>query len=695
MARFPLRHLPALDGLRGLAVAGVLLFHAGHLSGGYLGVDLFFVLSGFLITTLLLTEWDSDGTISLRRFWLRRARRLLPAVFVVLLGVVAYAVFVADPVELDGIRWDSVATLAYVANWRAILTGDGYWDLFTVPSPLEHTWSLAIEEQFYLVWPLVVLGLLRWARPRGRWTATGEGRLSDHQAATVLAVALGGVALLGAWALWLFEPGGDATRVYLGTDTRAPAVLLGAALAAWLQWRGPATGRARTALEVGALVAVVGLGWAWTSLEGRDELLYRGGLLAAGAAVVVVIASVVNPRGGPIAAVLSFAPLRWLGLISYGLYLWHWPVFITVRRQLPDLDGWSLAAVQLACSLVPALLSYHFVEQPIRRHGLAGLPKRVLAPAVAAVTMILVVVGTVPPTDPGSGLLAGDERGAEAELPPPIEPVTTPSPPSTTEAHGAPATSIPAEGETPRVMVVGDSVAFYLGQALVAEQGALGVEVANRGVIACGLSRAPRIRYPDGGIGQARPECDTWPERWAADVAAFRPHVVVLLIGNPPSGDPEVDGRFVPPCSEAFDEWYTAEVTEAIEVLGSAGATVAVATAPYSRFAFRPDDLDERTDCVNDLYRRAVREHGAGSVLVELDEWVCPDDCLEEVDGVVLRPDGVHLEGDGATLAVQWLLPEVLTRAGIPMASTAPSSPPTSMSPPPPPSPSIATSAPG
>src|SRR5712692_9104137 len=151
--------LRALDGLRGAAVVAVLLFHAGHLVGGYLGVDLFFVLSGFLITGLLLGEWGRSGRVGLGGFWARRARRLLPALFVMLGGGAAYAAFVASPTQLAGIRADAVATLGYVANWRSILSGHSYWTIFSAPSPLAHTWSLAIEEQFYLAWPLIVVGL--------------------------------------------------------------------------------------------------------------------------------------------------------------------------------------------------------------------------------------------------------------------------------------------------------------------------------------------------------------------------------------------------------------------------------------------------------------------------------------------------------------------------------------------------------
>src|SRR4051812_35424451 len=162
---------PALDGIRGVAVAAVLLFHAGHLRGGYLGVDLFFTLSGFLITSLLLAEARAHGTVRLGAFWSRRARRLLPALGVLLIGVALYARLAARPDELDRIRWDGVWTALYAANWRAVVAKASYWSMFTAPSPLQHTWSLAIEEQFYLVWPIIVVAIARRARDAARATA--------------------------------------------------------------------------------------------------------------------------------------------------------------------------------------------------------------------------------------------------------------------------------------------------------------------------------------------------------------------------------------------------------------------------------------------------------------------------------------------------------------------------------------------
>ena len=243
---------------------GVLGFHAGDwLTGGYLGVDLFFVLSGFLITSILLAEHRAAGRIDLRAFWIRRARRLLPAVALLMPAIALYARFFAAPADRIRIRWDGIATLAYVANWRAIFAHRSYWDLFSAPSPLEHTWSLAIEEQFYVLWPLLVGAVL------------ARGRNAPRRMLVVSIV----LALASAIAMFvLFNPGAT-TRAYLGTDTRGAAILVGAALAAWMAPLdgAPKSLRAVRAIDAMALVAAAGIGFAWFRLDGRSPFLYRGG----------------------------------------------------------------------------------------------------------------------------------------------------------------------------------------------------------------------------------------------------------------------------------------------------------------------------------------------------------------------------------------------------------------------------------
>ncbi|MGN6693290.1 MAG: acyltransferase family protein, partial [Aquihabitans sp.] len=325
-------HVPALDGLRGAAVAAVVAFHLGYLDGGYLGVDLFFTLSGFLITRLLIAEHRTTGGIALGAFLSRRARRLMPALLVMLAAVALVTNFWGSTSDYAKVRGDSLATLAYVANWRSVLADNNYWALFSRPSPLQHTWSLAIEEQFYLVWPLLVAGVFAGVVA---WRTKRHGGSPHEHRTSALTWLLGitiGIALLSAAAAALAPEGtSGVNRIYFGTDTRVASILFGAALALIIARFGEVRpGRPRQALEAGAVVAVIGLAVAWWSLSGTSGFLYDGGLALCGLAAALIIAALSHSQPGLLAKGLSFRPLCYLGLISYGVYLWHWPVITTI-----------------------------------------------------------------------------------------------------------------------------------------------------------------------------------------------------------------------------------------------------------------------------------------------------------------------------------------------------------------------------
>ena len=373
-----LRYQPALDGVRALAVTAVLLFHGGvaFLPGGFLGVDAFFVLSGFLITSLLLAEHARNGRIALAAFWGRRARRLLPALLVLLVAVAAVERTVLPPVELRLLRWDALAALGYLANWRMVDRGTGYFVDTAAPSPLQHTWSLGIEEQFYLLWPVLVVALLA-IRPVSR------------SRAAMLAVCAGGV-VASAVVATAFYRAGDIDRAYFGTDARAQALLVGCALAVVLRRpavvdpdrdAGAVTARAaswqpRWALALGALGAAVGTGWLWTHAHGTSPWLYQGGLALAALAVGLVLTQVQLQPNALLPRVLSLSPLVWLGKISYGVYLWHWPVFQFVTADRSNLGGTALLGARLGLTLFIATISYLVVEcrsaRPLGRGGLDG-----------------------------------------------------------------------------------------------------------------------------------------------------------------------------------------------------------------------------------------------------------------------------------------------------------------------------------
>ena len=348
-----LAYRPGLDGLRALAVAAVFLYHAnvGWMPGGFLGVDLFFVLSGYLITSLLLHEFSADGTIDLARFWIRRARRLFPAVALVILFALLATLIIARD-DLGRTRADALSAVVYLTNWHEVVASHSYFNQFGRPSLLQHLWSLAVEEQFYLVWPLLMITGLRRLHPRNLVVLTG-----------VLAIA--SCALM--WLL--FNPSGDPSRVYYGTDTRAFTLLVGALLAFTL----PAAQRALQQRAAGVNVAdaagvaaLVGMLVLFATLQDYQPWLYRGGFVLAALTGAVLVAAVAHP-GGRLGQALGSQPLRWLGARSYGIYLWHWPIMQLTRPGIDlQLPATLVVLLQAAATVGAAALSYRYVEIPFR-----------------------------------------------------------------------------------------------------------------------------------------------------------------------------------------------------------------------------------------------------------------------------------------------------------------------------------------
>jgi peptidoglycan/LPS O-acetylase OafA/YrhL len=343
---------PGLDGVRAIAVAAVFVYHAriDWLPGGFLGVDLFFVLSGYLITSLLLVEWEARNRIDLRRFWLRRARRLLPALVVVVLATLVLASIFARQ-DLAQTRSDAISSLLYYTNWHEIIANHSYFNLRGNPSLLQHTWSLAIEEQFYIVWPLLLVpGLVLVGRKR------------------LPMIVIAGIAASAAL-MWILYNPSDPTRVWNGTDTRAFLLLMGILLA--LVW--PYVERLRHSLpllELFGVAALVGTVLLFLQMHDYDPTLWRGGDLAAAFCFVVLIGAVAHPGTG-LGQALGVAPLRWIGERSYGIYLWHWPIIVLVAgvnaRPSP-----GIVAAEAAVVIAAAALSYRYVEEPIRRGRLQG-----------------------------------------------------------------------------------------------------------------------------------------------------------------------------------------------------------------------------------------------------------------------------------------------------------------------------------
>ncbi len=604
----------------------VLLFHGGKLTGGYLGVDAFFVLSGFLITSLLLAEHRDRGRVALGSFWMRRARRLMPALVIALLGVAIYTSRWGAATQLDGIRGDALATTFYIANWHQLASPANYFALFQSPSPLLHTWSLAIEEQFYLLWPSAFVAFTRHRSPRVAATVIGWVAVALTAVSITLAqvmyspdssVATGGT--LARYADAVTQR--SMLRAYLGTDTRMAALLMGCALASWSfraerasQWTG-----VRTGLEIAATAAVAGLGVAWVTLDATDPALYRGGLIACGLATSVVIASGVDPRRGVVSRMLSFAPLRALGLISYGLYLYHWPVYLVLDTARTGLDGWSLLFVRFAASLGIATVSYFAIEQPVRR-GL-GSPRRfVVAIAVAVIAAIGATVGATATT-----------MSTTNEL--------------TTRSGG--------------LLVVGDSVAGSLVPGFRAE-GFRVSSVVNPG---CRMLEGEVV----DDVGKRLGSCP-WRRAIEAGVNDADPDLSLLVTGNLELFDIRLGdgGEVVSAGSDAWNEAFRALLREQIEILTAGGSDVLVATIACQgerggRFEGAYRAPIDRVRAANRVIREVVAANPDQLELLDIDSLVCGSDGQERPGAG--REDGVHFSLAGARGVARASKATVLGRA--------------------------------
>nr|WP_228372710.1 acyltransferase family protein [Demequina maris] len=640
--------MAGLDGLRAIAVVLVVAYHLAPamLPGGYVGVDVFFVLSGFLITTILLREHADRGRVSLRRFWIHRARRLLPALAVVVTGCVATVSAAAGIVRLsggavEGSPWGDLlvgagaqvaAAATFTSNWTAVLLGRSY-AAASSPHLFENLWSLAVEEQFYLLWPLAVIGLV----------AAGVAMRRAAWAAAALAAA-------SALAMALMVPADDPTRVYLGTDTHAFGLMIGAALAFW--WarddaaESPEARPARAitfgiagALSLAAIAALLPWDSAWT---------YRGGLLLASLATAAVIHLLLAVPA--LGAFLDAAPLRWLGDRSYGIYLWHWPVLVIVVAAL---DGGRVrtasglaVALTVAVTLGAAAASYRWIETPVRRVGprrsarvvatwlrpvgQGGTDKRLRRRRTAAVVgslagvLVLAATGLVLAPertslevrlDAGASIAASLEAGPAPEalpgaLPAPGAPAssvmgTAPTPlPARVPPPGAlpERTTVPPAGRD--VTVIGDSVALGSAPALARMLPGIAVDAEVGRQFATGVDRIERL----------------------ARKGRLRDYVVVALGTNGAVPQDEMD-----------------RLLEAVE-----GRPVVLVT-PYGDRSWM------------DGSQRAVRAAARSRRDVVVADW----QRAVERDPSVLGSDGIHPDEDGARVFARLIKRALAQAAGV------------------------------
>jgi peptidoglycan/LPS O-acetylase OafA/YrhL len=512
------QYVEALDGIRCVGIGAVLWYHAGMggLEGAFLSISLFFTLSGYLITSMLLRANATRGGIDVRSFWSRRYRRLLPGAYLTLAGVVLFGATVATEQQLEHLPGSVVACFAQVANWFFVVSDQSYIAMFSAPSPVHHYWSLALEEQFYLLFPLAMVFLLRRTR-------------SMRVVAGVLLAGAVASALTG---IVLFERGASIDRIYLGTDTRASEILVGALLAVVLH-RRPLSATGPVARFVPWIGLACGLGtlWGWRMASMTDAAYYRGGFFAFSFVSAGLVAGAVSGRG-PLAAFLSWGFLPAIGRASYSMYLVHWPLFLWLDEERTGLSQNPLFALRVAVTLVVAGLSYNFVEMPLRNRS--PRPTRVpwlTLPRLATAAVGVVVLGAV----------LVSQRDVDTDLAglgtDPIEP-----PPSVVD-----------DGIVD-VLVIADTDGATLASAIEA------------------AAPEPADVVAAEPFTCATPTCDEWLDGWGGLVEAHDPDVILLQVDDWSAAEiaeaSGVEGL------EAQTDWTTSVVAAGLDVLSSRGATV-------------------------------------------------------------------------------------------------------------------------
>jgi peptidoglycan/LPS O-acetylase OafA/YrhL len=630
-----LAHIPAFDGIRAACVVAVLAFHNGFgwARGGFLGVSTFFTLSGFLITSLVLAEHRQTGALDLRGFWQRRFRRLLPATVACFALVLAFGVLAATAEQRAALGGDLLASAAYVANWWFLASGQSYAELFAAPSPLLQFWSLAIEEQFYLVFPLVAWAVTRPGRRRWLGIASPANRLA----------VLSALALVATTSL-PFVVDRSQDWLYYATPARAPELLVGVLAAALLSGRWGAStapsAASRWAAGVVALAASGAMVAAWVTTGQGDAWLYRGGFFAFSLLSLALLLAVRVP-GHPIAQVLSLPAVRHLGAISYGVYLFHWPLFLWLDGARTGLEGWALFAVRLAVTLAVAELSFRFIERPVRATGRL-VPTGPLAPWTAlrrwvpTVTVLIVVAGfAASATAPASAVdidRASDQM-ALATLP-------DPAPGGAEQTSGI------------RVGLFGDSTAmmtsFGLGTWL-GDQG-LGRIVSGATRLGCGVALGGDRRGPDGRVEAFAPSCTDWPVVFAQAARAATPDVAVVQVGAWDIDDRRFtpNGPFLSPGDPAWDEAVLDELTGVVDTLTDAGSYVVWLTAPAPNDASSlagaiRTDRARRLETLNALVAQLPERRPGAVQVIDLHGWFSSIGADEDRR---LRPDGVHTSAE-------------------------------------------------
>jgi peptidoglycan/LPS O-acetylase OafA/YrhL len=614
-----LGYQPALDGLRALAVSAVLLFHLGvpWMPGGYLGVSVFFTLSGFLITTILIRERVVTGGIDTRAFYTRRLRRLMPASLLVIFGVCVLVAFgvIADAATL---RMDVLGALFQVENWVSLFGGKSYAQLFESPSPVAHFWSLAIEEQFYWLWPPVVTGLLAWSIKGSEPLRRATWALCGLFVAFSISVPL---------TLWLWSP--DA--VYFASWTRFAEILAGGALAAllsgkkppeWVRWLGIPSLVAIVALCV---VTPSGRGWA-----------YNGGLPIFALLSCALILSL-QPEG-PVRSLFSTRAFVAVGRVSFGLYLFHWPVFVVLDGSRTGLSGIPLGVLRMSVTIAITVLSYFLLESPIRERRILLAPRQLviyLGAAFIATAAFTFLVVAVPEAKAAPSVLGGVPR------------VTGPT------GSGAAKPTV--------ISVLGDSVpSWLLTEAAAVPFTRKDVVIFNGSHEACdAMVNLPDGRDRRGDTLRPPADCADWETSYPVSIErdGTTAGVGLLMIGTAPILDRLVNDQWVGPCDGI--DWYLADVAKRVEYLRSKNVIPVLAITswpgPNSQFIY-PSDYTKRVECVRDEMKAFAVFDGISSF--DLAPRLCPSGPGSACDAT--RKDGVHVDSEVAPAVLDWVINQTL-----------------------------------
>jgi peptidoglycan/LPS O-acetylase OafA/YrhL len=515
---------PAFDGLRWIAMSVMLAYHAGFEwgQGAAFGLSQFFTLSGFLITSLLIRTRTSTGRPDLRQFWVRRFRRLMPAAMLTLAGIVVFAIPFADGSQLAKLPGQVTSAVFYVVNWYFVLTDQSYVAQFASPSPVVHFWSLAVEEQFYLLMPLFLLLLLR--------------RTSSLK---VMGIAFGVLAVASAaWMITLYHLGVSIDRLYYGTDTRAAEFLVGAALACFLLYRPlVVTRRVDRTLTVASLAVFAITVVLWTSVSLTSPALYQGGFFVFSLLTATLITAL-NFGIGPLTPIFSWGPFAALGRITYGIYLVQWPIFLWIDEERTGLSRWPLLGLQLVLVLGLATASYHLIEIPIRNGRM--LPGR-QGLLVAGATAGVVCIGAFVVADRGPG--------------DPLAPLA--------EISAAAPPELVGDGVVD-VLVISDASGRDLADAMAAEaSGSADIRVVEGPTFGCAPVDAPTVG------------CAEWRSTWRSAVESEDPDVVVLAATEWLPEDIRAASGLGPEATdEELLEWTERAIDEGVDILSEDGATV-------------------------------------------------------------------------------------------------------------------------